>query len=116
MNQTKIGIDIVFIPQLEKICKRHQRFAERFFSQQERIYCYAKKNPLIHLGGKFAAKEAFIKASGIKTDFKNIEVLNHLTNSAPFINLPEKLNRWTNISLSISHSGDYATAIVLLTK
>lgn len=58
-----IGTDIVEISRIEKATKKWgKKFLNRVFVESEIYYCYQRKNPFQHLAGKFAAKEALIKA------------------------------------------------------
>ncbi len=63
-----IGTDIVEINRIKKaVHKWGKRFLHRIYTDNELSYCYLKKNPFPHLAGRFAAKEAAIKAfSGVR--------------------------------------------------
>ncbi|HSZ73072.1 MAG TPA: holo-ACP synthase, partial [Cytophagaceae bacterium] len=73
--------------------------------------------------GRFAAKEAFLKAAGItwidEFNLNEIEVLNE-TAGKPYLILSGSAAQWaelagiSNIFLSISHTNEYATAMVVL--
>jgi holo-[acyl-carrier protein] synthase len=57
------GIDIVEIKRLEEAVARHgKRFLDRVFTEAERAYCEARPRPEIHYAGRFAVKEAVLKA------------------------------------------------------
>jgi holo-[acyl-carrier protein] synthase len=57
------GIDIVEIARLEASMARHpERFGRRVFTDAERAYCEGRAKPAIHFAGRFAAKEAVLKA------------------------------------------------------
>jgi phosphopantetheine--protein transferase-like protein len=97
-----IGIDIFNINRLKN---KSKSFIEKVFSQREIAETKANN---IHekLAGKWAAKEAAYKAGILKIN-KEIEILT--INKKPSILIDGK-----NIDcmISISHDGDYATAIV----
>ena len=104
-----IGVDIVRIDRFD-IDKSH--FIQRVLSDEELEVFYSlssshrKKE---FLAGRFAAKEAFLKASlkGIgEIPFKSISVLNDV-NGAPYLN-------FDNAFVSISHEEEYAIAFVVL--
>jgi holo-[acyl-carrier protein] synthase len=65
MTITAHGVDMV---ECERIAESIERFGEKFldrvYTQTERDYCYARKNPVPHLAGRFAAKEAVLKVLG----------------------------------------------------
>ena len=60
------GIDIVDIDRLGQVLDNHQsHFLDRVFSPDEQAYCFANpKRCNEHLAGRFAAKEAILKAIG----------------------------------------------------
>ena len=94
-----------------------------FFSADERNYCRQKREPLSSFAGLLCAKEAFIKAvKGISQfpsfGFSDFE-LSHSPNGRPLIVLHGILADWcrardVDVDISISHSGDYAAAMVLV--
>ena len=58
-----VGIDIVDVSRVEGIMKRFgNRFLNRVFSDKELEYVGKRIKPQESLAGRFAAKEAFIKA------------------------------------------------------
>jgi len=58
-----MGIDIVEIDRLEGvIVRRGERFVGRVFTEAERSYCEGRPRPAIHYAGRFAVKEAVLKA------------------------------------------------------
>ena len=59
------GIDATDIPRIERVLRRYgDRFLERIFTPAEVAYCQRRRNPAPHLAGRFAAKEAAMKALG----------------------------------------------------
>jgi holo-[acyl-carrier protein] synthase len=60
-----IGLDATDIPRVEKAIARYgDRFLHRIFTEAEIAYCSAKYRPAPHYAGRFAAKEAAMKALG----------------------------------------------------
>ncbi len=120
------GVDIVEISKLRRVLQKNGSFLEDVFTEKERAYCLSHKNHLVHLAGRFAAKEACMKALGTglpvgssgKT-LQDIEVVNH-PSGRPELSLKgwvariSKKKLITQKSVSISHSGDYAVATVIL--
>ncbi len=112
------GIDIVYIPRIKKLVEKHgapslnNKFIKRIFSKEEISHIINRKDPYPGLAGRFAAKEAVIKAvQPIKklVDLKSIKIKGKI----PKVELKDsKLNK-LDISVSISHDGDYAIAIVI---
>ena len=58
------GVDVVELPRFRKALARGgQAFLRRIFTKQEEAYARARRRTtLLHLAGRFAAKEAVIKA------------------------------------------------------
>ena len=60
-----LGFDATDIPRVAEIYERYgERFLRRVFTEGEIAYCTRRKNPVPHLAGRFAAKEAAMKALG----------------------------------------------------
>lgn len=112
-----IGIDIVEIKRVQKLIDQYgTKFLGRTFSPEEIRYCRNKANPAQHFAGRFAAKEALIKAFGKPLALQEIEIENH-ADKKPQIKLTgaaKKILKKRNIHLSISHDHEYAVAEVLL--
>ncbi len=126
MIQIRQGIDIVEISKFKGIVQRNSRFVEEIFTEQERAYCGAMKNPYLHLAGRFAAKESYLKAlgagisgPGIDAIFQEIEVI-PTASGKPEISVrgwAEKMAKKRKVSqcsVSISHTAQYAVATVIL--
>jgi holo-[acyl-carrier protein] synthase len=59
-----LGVDICEIERMERALARHPRMRERVFTPEERAYCDSKARPAESYAGRFAAREAVIKALG----------------------------------------------------
>lgn len=109
------GIDLVLINRFKDLIN-NKRFLEDYFNNSEIDYIN-KHNSLDTIAGIYAAKEAFLKAlkKGINNySLKDIEISHDIT-GYPFIILHNNIKNDFNlkdISLSISHDGAYAIAIV----
>jgi holo-[acyl-carrier protein] synthase len=118
-----LGIDISEVDRIQAAIARHgQRFLERVFTPAEIAYCDSHRNRAQHYAGRFAAKEAAMKALG--TGWSNgvrwvdIEVT-RLPTGKPTVSLhgatraiAEQLGV-RRVSLSITHSGNTAFAQVI---
>ena len=114
-----VGTDIVTISRLDKlICKNGERFLDRVYTKNEQNICNSKANPKIHYSGKFAAKEAVIKAFLSYNNRKNIPLhsieIQNKKDGAPHVILRDGTNCADNLQISISHTEEYATAIAIL--
>jgi len=80
MNIIGIGLDATDIPRIAETLKRYgDRFLHRIFTDREIAYCTRRRDPGPHLAGRFAAKEAAMKALGTGHSrgvlWKDIEVV-----------------------------------------
>lgn len=122
------GIDMVEVSKFRDVFMRNSGFAADIFTEKERAYCASKSDPYIHFAGRFAVKEAALKAlgigmsgSGIDHAFQEIETLPGASGKPVliFAGWVEKISRKRGVrqaAVSISHSGDYAVASVILVR
>lgn len=99
-----IGIDMEEIEKMPKAADfREAVFYKQNFSQKEISYCLFQPDPLQSFAGKFAAKEAIVKADnsykGIP--FSQIEISND-NNGKPY---------FMNFAISISHTCNFVVAV-----
>jgi len=65
MTVLGIGIDATDIPRVSALVAKYgDRFLRRVFTDGEIAYCTRHRDPTPHLAGRFAAKEAAMKALG----------------------------------------------------
>ncbi len=121
-----IGLDLVKIDRIRAIAERWpSKFLDRLYTEAERRYCLARPSPYASLAGRFAAKEAVLKALGTGwadgISWRDIQVLNdragrpRATVSGRVRTLMKRAGV-TDIHVSLSHDTDYAVAEVVLTK
>jgi holo-[acyl-carrier protein] synthase len=113
-----IGIDIIEIARIEQAISRWQTsFLKRVYTPAEIDHYHKMRS----LAARFAAKEAVMKALGTGTKglhWKDIEILSD-NDGAPFVQLYGKAHQKSQeagirgFSVSLSHSKEYATAIVI---
>ncbi|MBC7487720.1 MAG: holo-ACP synthase [Cytophagaceae bacterium] len=119
-----LGTDIVDVERVKQKIEKRFGFLEKVYSAQEIAICEPKgPSKYESYAGRFAAKEAFLKAVGIswidEFNFNEIEVLNEASGK-PYLKLSGSALEWaesggiTAILLSISHTKAYATATVIL--
>lgn len=119
-----IGIDIVEVERIRSAVARRENFLKKIYTDDEIRMTPRGEFRFQELAGRFAVKEAFFKA--IKTGwrrgvtFSDVIVLNE-PSGAPYIKLTGKADEIarslgaTEIFVSISHTADLATAIVIVT-
>lgn len=104
-----IGIDLV---DLDRLDINNDRLIRRILTEKE-YACFleakTEKRKREYFGGRFAGKEAYLKARHLGIGgmpFTAIEILNH-DDGSPYLNDERAM-------ISISHDGHYATAIVMI--
>lgn len=118
-----LGIDVVEIGRIASLMRRYgRRFLSRILTPDEIEVCLSRSDPAPHVAGRFAAKEAALKAlatgmfSGIS--FKEVIVLAGAEGPRLILSgrALERAKSLTAISsrLSISHDGGLAVAVVVL--
>ena len=123
MNIIGLGLDATDIPRVADMVHRYgDRFLRRVFTDGEIAYCTQRRDPSPHLAGRFAAKEACMKALGTGHTcgvlWKDIEVLRD--EGSPQLQLHGGAARRaaqmqvTRSLLTITHSDALAIAQVML--
>ncbi len=115
-----IGTDIVYLPRIKKVLERFgERFCKKIFKPKE-----LRNLTCEEIGGKFSAKESFVKALGTGfrgISFYDLEILND-NKGKPYVMVSKKIrekffnNEDIRIHLSISHEKDYAISFIVLEK
>ena len=118
MAKISVGTDIVEISRIRKSCE-NRRFVERVYSEGESALFSLKKDPYESMAGNWAAKEAFGKCLGTGIRDFELREVSCLRDDlgCPYLELTGKAkkiaeDRGMSFSVSISHSSEYATAVV----
>ncbi len=121
----RIGVDLVDIDRLARLAARSPAFARCIFSKRELSAASQMQNRRRreYLAGRFAVKEALVKALGIGLQggllFNEIETTN-LASGAPSLVLKGKALKlarqegFCDLHVSISHELRFAVAFVVL--
>ncbi len=117
LQDFSVGNDIVFLPDFN--ISFNTLFQKKVYTPTEIEYCERFDQPLLRFASTWAAKEAVYKAvkqlNQQPLGFKNIEIIRSGIAGMPKVNLPEDFAD-IEISVSISHDGDYACAIAIAKK
>ncbi len=116
-----IGVDLVTVSRIERAVHRFgDRFAERVYTSEER---HMSKGQAMFLAGRFAIKEALLKAMGTGLAgglrWRDIETIT-LPSGAPSIRCYGRVKHLLdargikNIWATLSHDKDHVVAVVLL--
>ena len=118
-----VGIDMIELDRVIEKIDKNSGFKEKVFSEHEIAFCESKKNKEENYAARFAAKEAFLKATGMGLTLGNqlseIEVVND-DRGKPSLNLKGDFkiksleNNWNKIHLSMSHLQTIACAVVII--
>jgi holo-[acyl-carrier protein] synthase len=118
-----IGVDIIAVKRVEEMMEAHgEVFCSRVFTRRETEYCQRFTRPGERLAGRFAAKEAVLKALGTGwrggISWQDVEIL-QTRSGAPEVKLSGAAEAEARklgvqmVHLSISHSRDYALAFAI---
>ena len=120
MNLLGIGTDIIECLRIAQMIQRHgEQFIERVYTPHEIQYCQARKQATQHFAGRWAAKEAVLKALGTGwirgISWRDVEVRTE-TSGKPTIVLrggardAADAQGISEVLISISHCRTFATA------
>ena len=120
-----IGIDIIEVARIKRVCEKNPEFCNKVFSEKEITYCESKADPGLSYAARFAAKEAFMKALGTgwneEVAWKDIET--EISEAgAPSLTIQGNTKKALEIRkievvhVSLSHEKEYAVACVVLEK
>ncbi len=119
-----VGVDIVEIRRIANALRGSQAMARRVFTAQEIEYSSGRRNEFQHFAGRFAAKEAALKAlgTGWQGGIRWVDVEVQSEGGRPQLLLHGKAKELydasgaTSAHLSITHSQEYAVAVVVLER
>ncbi|MFB3062657.1 MAG: holo-ACP synthase [Candidatus Binatia bacterium] len=120
-----VGVDLIEVVRIQRALENPrigQRVCQRVFTDAEVEYCEKRKRKYESYAGRFAAKEAVMKALGRgwgrKVGWLDIEVVLAVSGE-PGISLYDKASSFSrelgieHFSLSITHTASYAIAYLI---
>jgi holo-[acyl-carrier protein] synthase len=120
-----LGIDVLEVARMERDLKDKDGLADNLFTPSEIAYCRSKRYPAQHFAARFTAKEALFKALGTgqrgTMAFQQIEILND-DQGKPRVTLSGKVKEVSDnlgverVHVSMSHTKEYAVAVIVLEK
>ena len=117
------GIDIIEVQRVAEKVNKENGFREKVFSRSEIVYCERAADSAQHYAARFAAKEAFLKASGdglmLGYELNEIEIQQNDQGKPEFLLTGNfkvlAIERgWNRIHVSLSHVQAMACAIVII--
>jgi holo-[acyl-carrier protein] synthase len=118
-----LGVDICEIARMERALARHPTMPARVFTPEEIAYCEAKARPAESYAGRFAAREAVIKALGgyRRRRWQDISITRH-PSGAPSIALSGNAKQRadalgvTRVLITFSHEKTNAVAFAVAVR
>jgi holo-[acyl-carrier protein] synthase len=117
------GIDIVEVARIAQSLGKDERFSKLVFAEEEVAYCEKQGKKNESYAGRFAAKEAFLKALGTgwrgELQFHDLVFMNDELGK-PYLVLKGKSKEVLQafehciFHVSISHTSHFATAMVII--
>jgi holo-[acyl-carrier protein] synthase len=118
-----LGVDICEIARMERAISRHPTLRDRVFTPEEIAYCDSKARPAESYAGRFAAREATIKALGGYRGrrWQDISVTRH-PSGAPSVRLDGNAKRRadalgvTEVLITFTHEKTSAVAFAIAVR
>lgn len=118
-----IGLDIIDITRIDKGIKRFgQKYIRRILGPAEQALLKSRLDQAQFVAGRFAAKEAMVKALGaflkVRPPLQSLQVINS-PSGQPEFDLPDELKGLLDgyqVLVSISHEKTMAVAMVVITE
>jgi holo-[acyl-carrier protein] synthase len=123
MNVLGIGSDIIECLRIAQMIERHgELFVHRVYTETEIEFCSSRKAATQHYAGRWAGKEAVLRAIGVEwvrgIAFRDIEILDS-EGGRQVVGLTGEVREWCRklgieqIQISVSHCRSHATAYAL---
>jgi holo-[acyl-carrier protein] synthase len=118
-----LGVDLCEIARMERAIARHPTLRDRVFTPEEIAYCDSKARPAESYAGRFAAREATIKALGGYRGrlWQDVSVTRH-PSGAPAIRLDGNAKRRadalgvTDVLITFTHERTNAVAFAIAVR
>jgi holo-[acyl-carrier protein] synthase len=118
-----LGVDLCEIERVERAIARHPTFRDRVFTPEEIAYCDSKARPAESYAGRFAAREATIKALGGYRGRRWLDIsVTRDPTGAPAIRLDGNAKRRADalgisaVLISFSHERSHAVAFAIAVR
>jgi holo-[acyl-carrier protein] synthase len=118
-----LGVDLCEIARMERAIARHPTFRDRVFTPEEIAYCDSKARPAESYAGRFAAREATIKALGGYRGRRWLDIsVSRDPTGAPAIRLDGNAKRRadsigvTDVLITFSHERSNAVALAIAVR
>jgi holo-[acyl-carrier protein] synthase len=120
---TAVGVDIVEVARIRRLIYGYgQRFLVRVLGPDELALLQTRRDSAEFVAGRFAAKEALVKALGryltVRPGLTQLEIITE-EGGQPSVRFDQSLNpalASVRTSISISHEKSYAVAMAVLSE
>lgn len=118
--EIEVGVDIIENDRFSDDVLSNNHFMNKYFTEQERNYCFLQHFPEKHFAARFAGKEAVIKAFygfGVECSIDNVEIIKN-DNGLPIVLIHDANIDLENydIKISLSHDENNSIAFVIIYK
>jgi holo-[acyl-carrier protein] synthase len=118
-RSVRVGVDLLPVARMARLAAENPGIQETIFTPSELRYCQGKRRATEHLAGRFAAKEAVLKALGTglgqRMRWTDVEIVNGVL-GRPLVRLygevaalAERLGL-CDLDVSLSHTSELAVA------
>jgi holo-[acyl-carrier protein] synthase len=118
-SRFRIGVDLVGVDRVARLVTDHEGALDELFTEREQAHWRRKRQRFQHLAGRFAAKEAVLKAFGTglrqRMRWTDVEIVRG-SRGRPEVQLHGEVAAWArrrglaDIEVSVAHSAGLAVA------
>jgi len=118
----RVGVDIVGVGRVARLVTENAGIVDVLFTGREQEYCLGKRRCHEHMAGRFAAKEAVLKAFGTgigqRMRWTDVEIVRG-SQGRPEVQLHGEVAAWAerrglaDVEVSVAHSAGLAVAQAL---
>jgi holo-[acyl-carrier protein] synthase len=118
----RVGVDVVGVERMARLVDENEGIVDTIFTAAEQDYCRGKRRSAEHMAGRFAAKEAVLKAFGTgigqRMRWTDVEVVRG-SMGRPHVQLHGEVAAWASrhgladLDVTLAHSAGIAVAQAL---
>ncbi len=119
----RVGVDVVGVERMARLVDENEGIVDTIFTPAERDYCLGKRRSAEHMAGRFAAKEAVLKAFGTgigkRMRWTDVEIMRG-SKGRPHVRLHGEVAAWVaqrglaDLDVTLAHSAGIAVAHALV--
>jgi holo-[acyl-carrier protein] synthase len=118
----RVGVDVVGVERMARLVDENEGIVDTIFTVAEQDYCRGKRRSAEHMAGRFAAKEAVLKAFGTgigkRMRWTDVEIVRG-SSGRPRVRLHGEVAAWVerrglaDLDVTLAHSAGIAVAHAL---